>query len=194
MAVKDWLTFPKEDDVRFWVDWGTRANGWINSLVTCVNDLTTRLTTAEGEIDALQAVSVGTWTAYTPTVAGLGTATVERARYIQGSNKTVTVSVRITSGVGTAAAVTIDLPVTVAAGLGNETGWGFVHAYDTSAARNHFGVIKVENFGNTVTFQNTDGPAVAPGGTAAGVWFGTTTPFIWGSGDVLCFTMVYEGA
>lgn len=189
-SLKDWITFPKENDVEVWTRWGLRGNAWLNTLKACVSAIDARLTTAESDITTAQAditeLTPTDWTTYTPTRTNWAASTVSSARYqILHNTKTGakqgSVYMYLTAtGAATGGTITISLPFTLATHYRNRTGWGTAHMFDVGGTPTIIpGVIKVETAGDAITIRRESDAA----------FWAAAVPVTMVSGDVVAIEM-----
>jgi hypothetical protein len=149
------------------------------------NDLV--LTAASGETTGLKWAGAGV--AYTPTITGnsaftLGNGTLN-GRYVQ-VGKTVTATVNLVCGSTTSLPTSftyVSLPVTAQ----NNYAVGGVHYEDSPGGTNY------EN--NVILANTTTALLFTPAATDANsAFFNATSPFTFGSGDLMRFSITYEAA
>ena len=128
------------------------------------------------------------WAAYTPTITGntaftLGNGTLN-GRYVQ-IGKTVTATVNLVLGTTTVLPTSftfVSLPVTAA----NTYAVGATHYEDSPAGTNY------EN--NCILSNTTTVLPFAPTAGASSGFLSATSPFVFGSGDLIRFSITYEAA
>jgi hypothetical protein len=167
-TLQDWITFPKEHAIDAWVRWGLKANHWMNDVRNCVSSLDTRLTSAESDIDDLEAKETTTdWQTYTPTLTNLSNATVSSARYIIEHDAStgkkighvyIYLSMTGSFDLGT---IKIAFPsgFTAATHYRNRTGWYTVHLFDSGPTQIYEGVVKIESAGDSITIRRASDAA-----------------------------------
>jgi hypothetical protein len=153
-------------------------------LAVGANDLV--LTAASGEATGLKWAGAGV--AYTPSITGnssftLGNGTLT-GRYVQ-TGKMVSVTVNLVCGSTTVLPTSFtycSIPITAS----SNSAVGVVHMEDTPAGNNYAGHCTLINTTTLLIFT--------PTGNANSGFLSGTTPFTFGSGDLVRFSITYEAA